>query len=64
MEEFEVGKGKQARMLAVRHRAPAAIGAGPGLLWLGGYRSDMEGTKAVALDEYARKHGLGCIRFD
>ena len=64
MDGFEVGKGKQARMIAVHHRPPTATAAGPGLLWLGGYRSDMEGTKAVALDDYARAHGLGCIRFD
>jgi len=61
---FEVGTGAQARILAVRHTPPEAAAARPGLFWLGGYRSDMAGTKAVALDRYARAHGLGCTRFD
>ncbi|HVL40944.1 MAG TPA: alpha/beta hydrolase, partial [Brevundimonas sp.] len=25
-------------------------GSGPTVLWIGGFRSDMEGTKALALD--------------
>lgn len=48
--------------IAVRARAPQ--GAGPGLLWLGGYNSDMVGSKAVALDGWAGGRGLGCTRFD
>ncbi|WP_018689711.1 alpha/beta hydrolase [Ahrensia kielensis] len=36
----------------------------PGLMWLGGYRSDMEGTKAVELEAYAKEHGLSCTRHD
>lgn len=39
-------------------------GAGPGLVWLGGYRSDMEGTKAIHLEEFARREGLANLRFD
>ncbi len=39
-------------------------GAGPGLLWLGGFKSDMGGTKAAALDRWAAERGRGCIRFD
>ncbi len=38
--------------------------AGPGLFWLGGFKSDMKGTKAVALDEWAEKQGCACVRFD
>lgn len=41
--------------------------AGPGkanLIWLGGFKSDMEGTKAVALDTWARQTGRGYLRFD
>ncbi|WP_274423508.1 alpha/beta hydrolase [Chelativorans sp. YIM 93263] len=46
--------------IAVRHRA----GRAPGLVWLGGYRSDMSGTKAAALDEWAGEQGLTATRHD
>ena len=39
-------------------------GAAPGLFWLGGFKSDMRGTKAVALDDWAGEQGRACIRFD
>lgn len=39
-------------------------GSAPGLVWLGGYRSDMDGTKAVYLEEMARREGLANLRFD
>ncbi len=39
-------------------------GKGPALLWLGGLRSDMEGTKALALEAWARTHGRAMVRFD
>ena len=38
--------------------------ASPGLLWLGGYKSDMKGTKAVALAEWAEREQRSCVRFD
>jgi len=47
---LEVGTGKAARRIAVRQRA----GAEPALLWLGGFKSDMKGTKAEALDRWAK----------
>lgn len=34
------------------------------LLWLGGFRADMGGTKASFLDGWARKTGRGLTRFD
>jgi pimeloyl-ACP methyl ester carboxylesterase len=34
------------------------------LVWLGGYRSDMTGTKAIELDRFAAENGLGCLRLD
>ncbi len=37
---------------------------GPGLLWLGGFRSDMTGTKASAVDLWAAETGRGFLRFD
>jgi pimeloyl-ACP methyl ester carboxylesterase len=39
-------------------------GAGPTLVWLGGYRSDMTGTKAEALADWARENGRAYVRFD
>jgi pimeloyl-ACP methyl ester carboxylesterase len=42
----------------------ARAGAAPGLLWLGGFKSDMQGTKALALDGWAAAHGRACVRFD
>ncbi|MGG2477503.1 alpha/beta hydrolase, partial [Rhizobium sp. BR5] len=36
----------------------------PMLVWLGGYRSDMTGTKAVELDRFAAESGLACLRLD
>src|SRR5215207_7096603 len=57
---IEVGEGSGCRRIAVRARA----GSGPGLFWLGGFNSDMRGTKALALDEWAAEHGRACVRFD
>jgi pimeloyl-ACP methyl ester carboxylesterase len=55
-----VGAGADRRAIAVRVRD----GQSPGLFWLGGFKSDMQGTKAVALDGWAEAHGRACIRFD
>jgi pimeloyl-ACP methyl ester carboxylesterase len=55
-----VGTGQAERRIAVRLRE----GAAPGVFWLGGFKSDMQGTKAVALDAWAAKAGRACIRFD
>ena len=38
--------------------------AGPGLVWLGGFASDMSGTKAQFLAERAQAQGRACLRFD
>jgi len=57
---IEVGTGSEARKIALRERA----GAAPGILWLGGFKSDMKGTKAAALDAWAEKQGRAAIRFD
>jgi pimeloyl-ACP methyl ester carboxylesterase len=57
---LQVGTGSAVRRLAVRQRA----GSPPGLLWLGGFKSDMKGTKAEALDAWARDHGRAMVRFD
>jgi pimeloyl-ACP methyl ester carboxylesterase len=48
--------------LAYRRRAGAPAKAG--FVWLGGFRSDMEGGKAVALDAWAAAANRGYLRFD
>src|SRR5436853_6856033 len=57
---IEVGEASAARRIAVRARK----GSAPGLFWLGGFNSDMLGTKALALDAWAAEHGRACVRFD
>lgn len=42
----------------------ARVGTKPGLVWLGGYRSDMGGTKAVHLDAFAERTGRAFLRHD
>jgi pimeloyl-ACP methyl ester carboxylesterase len=42
----------------------AVGGEGPTVVWIGGFRSDMEGTKALALDTAAREHGWNYVRYD
>lgn len=39
-------------------------GSGTGLVWLGGWRSDMQGSKAVHLDAVAERTGFPLLRFD
>jgi pimeloyl-ACP methyl ester carboxylesterase len=48
------------RPIAVERRA----GRAPGLFWLSGFRSDMTGSKALAIDAFGASHGLGVTRFD
>ena len=60
---FMVGEFPNQRRIAFRRRAPVQTGA-PALIWLSGYRSEMESTKATALDAEAERRGLGLLRFD
>jgi pimeloyl-ACP methyl ester carboxylesterase len=46
--------------IAMRRRQ----GAAPGAVWLGGFRSDMLGTKAEALDGWAAREGRAFLRHD
>ncbi len=39
-------------------------GSGPTVVWIGGFRSDMEGTKALALDAAARERNWNYLRYD
>ncbi len=60
LKTLDMGTGSAARRIAVRQRE----GTTPGLFWLGGFKSDMGGTKAVALDGWAAAQGRACLRFD
>ena len=51
---------QQGRRLAY-HRTE---GRGPWIVFLGGLKSDMQGTKAVFLEEWARNEGRAFLRFD
>ncbi|MFZ2469779.1 MAG: alpha/beta hydrolase [Parvibaculum sedimenti] len=50
--------------LAYRIERPAAPAGPTGLTWLGGFKSDMTGTKAGALAEWARRARRHFLRFD
>jgi pimeloyl-ACP methyl ester carboxylesterase len=53
-----------ARTIAVRVREGKSGDKGSGLFWMGGFKSDMKGTKAAALDDWAQIQGRACLRFD
>lgn len=57
---ISVGEAILSRQIAVEQRP----GATPGLFWLGGFRSDMIGSKAMALDALGLEKGLMVTRFD
>ncbi|AXS39187.1 alpha/beta hydrolase [Breoghania sp. L-A4] len=59
-----VGAGNAAREIAVRHDAAADPAKTPGVLWLSGFKSDMVGSKAVAIAEWVRASGHAMTRFD
>lgn len=64
VEFLTVGKGADARGIAMLLEPPAAGNALAHLVWLGGYRSDMTGTKAVELAALAARLGTACVRLD
>lgn len=51
---------KSGRRIAY-HRSE---GAGSGIVFLGGFKSDMEGTKAIHLEDWCRAQGRAYLRFD
>lgn len=55
-----LGSGADAREIAVLRRD----GKAPGLFWLGGFRSDMAGSKALTLDALGAENDLAVTRFD
>ncbi|RYE88732.1 MAG: alpha/beta hydrolase [Hyphomicrobiales bacterium] len=59
-ELITVGTGPATRDIAVLRRP----GAAPGLFWMSGYRSDMLGSKAEAIDAFGAARGVATTRFD
>ncbi len=59
MDEIELLRDGGERIAYARHG-----GGAPGIVWLGGFKSDMTGTKAMALDGWARGRGHAFVRFD
>ena len=57
---LHIGEAADRRAIAVRVQQ----GAAPGLFWLGGFKSDMTGTKAAALAQWSAQNGRACVRFD
>jgi len=57
---LEVGEGARLRRIAWRRLA----GSRPTTVWLGGFRSDMQSTKAERLAASAAAAGRGYLRFD
>ena len=64
IEFLHIGMGDDARNIAFLHRRATSQQDAPMLVWLGGYCSDMTGTKAIELDRFAAENGLGCLRLD
>ena len=60
---LELGEGANFRRIAYRLR-PATGSGRPGIVWLGGFKSDMESTKAQALDAFCATRGRAFLRFD
>lgn len=60
MEERSESIEVDGNRIAVRHRP----GRAPGIVWLGGFRSDMIGTKAERLDQWAAETGHAYTRHD
>lgn len=61
---ISVGENAESREIAVLLRADTSAQSRPALMWLGGYRSDMSGTKAVEMEALAAELGCASIRFD
>jgi len=57
-------KTEDGTKLAFRATAATHPGAGPGIVFLGGFMSDMTGQKATVLESWAQKSGRGFLRLD
>ncbi len=57
---INISKNNSKRQIAILQTK----GKTPGLFWLGGFKSDMLGSKANAIDEFGAAKGLEVTRFD
>jgi pimeloyl-ACP methyl ester carboxylesterase len=57
---LDVGEGLAARRIAYRR----LDGKGTPVVWLGGFKSDMASTKAMAIEEWCRANGRPMVRMD
>ncbi len=65
MPQFEMMEVRPGIRIVVDRHEPRHIDAGkPGFLWLGGFKSDMTGTKATRLRQWAVEADRCFIRFD
>ena len=60
MSDFDTLSRPDGETLAFK----AVAGTGATVIWVGGFRSDMEGTKALALEQAARERGWSFVRYD
>jgi pimeloyl-ACP methyl ester carboxylesterase len=59
-QTLEIGSGATRRRIAFLKQG----GRTPGVVWLGGFRSEMTATKATALAAWAEAGERACLRFD
>jgi pimeloyl-ACP methyl ester carboxylesterase len=57
------GKNGTSRKIAYMHDTVGRSDA-PGVVWMGGFASDMTGSKATGLANWAAERDLPCLRFD
>jgi pimeloyl-ACP methyl ester carboxylesterase len=60
LQFIDVGSDSAARKIAVR----VTSGESTPVVWLGGFKSDMMSTKALALDAWCAAHGRPMVRMD
>jgi pimeloyl-ACP methyl ester carboxylesterase len=60
LQFLDIGSGAESRRIALKTRE----GVAPVVIWLGGFRSDMEASKAQAIDAWAAAQGRAFVRFD
>lgn len=60
LQFLDIGSAGESRPIAVLRRE----GRAPGIFWLGGFRSEMTGGKASALDALGAETGAAVTRFD
>jgi pimeloyl-ACP methyl ester carboxylesterase len=64
MNETQFHTLQNGRQIAFRHAVRHTGGRGPTLVFLPGYMSDMAGSKAAAVFDWAQAKGNGCLLLD